>query len=218
VTCFVDNDIIHKLAAFDLLDETWRALAQPESSVRILPTARFKFHVAKNPAKGVKRYGEVVFERIRQFVLSATEVEQTNQEDEETLQGVLGIDAGEVILFSAASRDPHSILITGDKVAVRALVSTERCSAVVERLRGRVVSLEDVMLRLIRAHGFEYVQGRVVPMMQHDMAMRAVFGSGMRAKEADVVAALTAYVADMPAGLMIPHGPEHLLSAAPAPV
>lgn len=205
MTCFVDNDIIHKLSAFDMLSEAWGVLDKKEHDVRILPTARYKFYVAKNQPKGIKKYGEVVFDRIKNFVLNAAEIDRTNSEDEDALQNILGIDPGEVVLFSAAARDPSSILVTGDKVAIRALVNAERCSSLVDRLRGRVVSLEHLMLRLIRAHGFAYVQEHVVPSMQCDNATRAAFGSGMLAKEDDVVTALSAYVADLPPKFMMDH-------------
>ncbi len=66
--CLSDNDIILKLAACDLLTDAWVALGLTQGDVRVLPTAKHKFGLTKNPAKAKERYGAEVFARMQSFL------------------------------------------------------------------------------------------------------------------------------------------------------
>ncbi len=71
--CLADNDIIHKLAACDLLDDALTALDLDRQDVYVLPTAKHKFGVTKDPTKAEKKYGAEIFARIRDFLASVRE-------------------------------------------------------------------------------------------------------------------------------------------------
>jgi len=202
---FVDNDIIHKLAAFDLLYEALEVLGIKRKNVHVLHTAKFKFYAAKitDHPKGVRRYGEDVFQRIRDFLAIATEVEETHPGDVAVFNDVFGIDPGEAILYSCAARTPNSLLLTGDKRGLDALVKTPACVPIVGLLERRVISLEHMIVRLLDAHGFDAITPKIVRAMECDTTMRVAFGSGAKAKEHDVRAALDSYIARMPPQLMI---------------
>jgi hypothetical protein len=61
VICLSDNDIIHKLAACDLLDDALAALSLARTDVYVLPTAKYKFRIAqRNVAQAEQRYGAEV--------------------------------------------------------------------------------------------------------------------------------------------------------------
>jgi hypothetical protein len=195
---FVDNDIIVKLAALDLFDDALKALGVTYGEVFVLSTAKYKLGVAKNPAKAKARYGEVVFERIAVFVNQVQEVETApSVEDQTLLADIPGIDPGEAILISAASQIPASLLATGDKRALGALVAAPKCAPVIARLEGRFICLEQIVLRTITLLGFQVVLDRVLPGIECDNALRAVFGSGRLAQEPGVRAALKSYVDDL---------------------
>ncbi|MGK3988217.1 hypothetical protein WME99_34565 [Sorangium sp. So ce136] len=203
---YVDNDIIHKLSALGIADEALGVLHGSRKSARILVTAKYALHVVKTPEKGVRKYTESVHARICEFVMGASEVEEAvSVEDTDVLNAVLGIDVGEAVLISCASRSPDSLLLTGDKRSLQALSKDKACEPIFQRLAGRVLSLEHIVLELIRVQGFERVRQLVVPAMQCDTALRSAFGSGMQAQESSVVQALQAYISGMPANLMRKH-------------
>lgn len=101
MTHFVDNDIIHKLAALDLLGEADRIFGAGPDERIVLPTARFKFLLHQR-AKAEQRYGANVVPRIAALLGSASELASAMDEDDQAiLNKVVGIDQGEALLFSA---------------------------------------------------------------------------------------------------------------------
>jgi hypothetical protein len=76
VSLLSDNDIIYTLAACDLLDETLVVLGVTYTDVYVLPTARYKFGITRNPARAQARYGPDVVVRIRDFLASVRELDR----------------------------------------------------------------------------------------------------------------------------------------------
>lgn len=195
--CFTDNDILHKLAAFDLWGEARVVLSVSPKEVLLLPTAPFVLGL-KDPAKAMTRHGTAVASRLQAMVAASGTVEEFPAvEDQVALAGVLGIDQGEAILIALASRSPPSLLLTGDKRSLRALATEPTCAAIVARLTGRVVVLEQVVRAIVTSFPFEIIRGKVVPAVAVDTAIRAAWGSGALAKRADVLAGLDAYIRDL---------------------
>ena len=60
-----------------------------------------------------------------------------------------------------------------------------------------MICFEQTLLRVMDAAGFDLVRTRAVPARNCDMALRAVFGSGLEATEASVRDGLANYVADL---------------------
>ncbi len=193
---FCDNDILHKLCAFDLLEDATAGAGLAPGDLVALPTAKF-FFLRKQPDKGRQRFGDLVYQRIHGALNAAGEVGvQLHPEDEKILINRLGIDQGEALLFSYASRDEGSLL-TGDKRSLLALTAEPSCSDIVARLQGRVVCLEQLVLGAIARAGFVSVRERIVPAIGWDKVMRVAFGSGLSTEEGSAVAALEYYVADL---------------------
>jgi hypothetical protein len=95
----------------------------------------------------------------------------------------------------AATREVSPfVLMTGDKRCLQTLATRVELAEVAERLWGRVICFEQVMLLLIRQHGFERIKQHVLPMLDCDMSLKACFGSGEKAIEENVVLALEGYV------------------------
>ena len=70
--CLVDNDVTYKLAMCNLLDDSLAALDLARTDTYVLPTAKYKFGVArKRPSIGERRYGAEVFARIWDFLGNA---------------------------------------------------------------------------------------------------------------------------------------------------
>jgi hypothetical protein len=194
VICLVDNDVVYKLAACNLLEETLTALEVDRSEIYALPTAKYKFGFARSAS----RYSKDTLERIHNFLGSTREIESPGQlADLEILAGVVGIDSGEAVLFSVAGQYDQYLVATGDKVSLRALASTETCREIAIRVSGHVICLEQIIKRIIQRSGFAHVRGKVIPATSADTALRAVFGSGLEAVEPEVVATLDRYIQEL---------------------
>ena len=121
MNCLMDNDVILKLAATQLLDE-WKT----KSHKRWQNTYRcFQPSISFRKKKDLpKKFGEAA---VKLSVNFAEKIETSfrrwdNPADYEGLIGIPGIDAGEAILFSAATvRLPDFVIVSGDKVALKAL-------------------------------------------------------------------------------------------------
>lgn len=117
--------------------------------------------------------------------------------EEALLAGVAGLDVGEIVLFTAAARDPGALVLTGDKRALETLASDARCRDLARTLEGRILCWEQMLELALRAAPFEAVRDRVAPRLDVDTATRAIFGSGAASTERSVRDAVAAYVADL---------------------
>jgi hypothetical protein len=199
VICLVDSDIIYKLAMCNLLDDTLAALDLARTDAYVLPTAKYKFGVARRrPGRRERLYGAEVFARIRDFLASVHEIGVAGPSDElQLLARIDGVDAGEAILFSATAEFDQYLLATGDKTSLRALALTPICLPIAQRIRGHVICLEQIVKRLIQQFGFLYVKNKIVPTRACDIALSVAFGSGWDATEPNVFAALDSYINEL---------------------
>lgn len=195
-TLYLDNDVISKLASCDLLDEAIEALNSQRKSVRILSTFKHRFGItnARRRAQIEQEVGSVVFGRIEDFQRSVGEIPVAPHELVLAFEDLPAVDAGEAQLFASASTSNGVLVVTGDKRSIRCLASARECAAIARSLKHRVVCFEQVLLRVIRDRGFEHTKRKVVPAVDCDTALRAVFGMGLDAEEANVIRALDGYV------------------------
>jgi hypothetical protein len=199
VICLADNDIIHKLAACDLLDDVLAALSLTRIDVYVLPTAKYKFRITpRRAAHGERLYGAEVFARIRDFLPSVREINVPGLSEElQLLASVDGIDPGEAVLFAATAQFDQYLLATGDKNSFRALASTSVCRPIAQRLCGHVICFEQIVKRVIQHCGFSYVQDKVIPARACDTALRVAFALGSDATEASVLSILDSYINEL---------------------
>ena len=198
MVCLSDNDVILKLAACNLLDDVWGGLGVSKTDVYVLPTAKHKLGVSKNPKWAQERFGNETFSRLRDFFLWARDIDvEIDQADLQSLLEVEGIDSGEAVLFAASASLEASRILTGDKRSLRALASDLSCRPVAARLVGRVICFEQIVKNAIGNLGFAEVLNRVLPGLDCDTALRAAFGSGKEATEVNVVDALDRYIVEL---------------------
>lgn len=197
--CLADNDIIHKLAACDLLNDAFSALDIVRADIYVLPSAKYKLCVVGRRSRlGEQRYGREGFARIRDFLTSVREIDVAGSpEVRQLFDGVDGIDPGEAVLFSAATTFDSYLLMTGDKASLRALASTPICNGVAQRIRGHVVCLEQIVKHLIQSFGFPYVRDKIVIGRGCDAVLNIAFGSRYDATEPNVLAALDSYINEL---------------------
>jgi hypothetical protein len=180
--CLSDSDLVIKLAEFDLLDATFAMLKVPRANVRVLAEL-------PNVLRGVRIYSKHTrdgIQRALDFVKGIKTLDKIDRHEHILLQSVsatyrgrpIKIDGGEAILYGATKFLQDFIVATGDKRSLRALASDVRCQDICNRLRGRVLCLENLLLKLIEAEGFTFVQKRVAPMCSCDDCVEEAFAGG----------------------------------------
>lgn len=85
-------------------------------------------------------------------------------------------------------------LITGDKRCLIALAEASQLVEIRQRLLGRVICLEQIILKLIETQGFNEVLVKVLPGREYDTALKAIFGSGEKATQENVLQMLEGYI------------------------
>jgi len=201
----VDNDIIKKLATFKLFDETIKLFDASSTDVRVLATAKHKFRGDLDKLKkGRLRQPEsrlVNYERTIELAKALPQIAQTEVDSDlfEQLSMVEGIDAGEAVLTTYLAqmlqkdKVGEAFILTGDKKYLKALAQVALPELQVLFANG-FWCLEQLILRDIREYGFEAVRDKIVPTRDCDNACKAVFGSGARSIEEDVILTISGYI------------------------
>ena len=206
-----DNDIIHKLAALDLVEDAIQTFGLTVGEVRVLATAPYRFFL-NDPDRAARRWGSAVAPRIHALLRASQTLTDSPPPPYDSLKRVLTIDAGEAQLLAFAAVDPAARLFTGDKRALAGLATAPSCASVVASLQGRVVCLEQVVQAVIGAKGFEHVRSCAAQGLHCDTVLRIVFGSDQAASLETVEEGLRSYVGELRSntkGLFVP-------SSAPA--
>ena len=188
-----DTDAIIKLCAYGLWDEAVACLGVAPSSVLTLVQARFMFaRYARTPRK-TDRYTEPGIQRAMAVAHAASAVAVPLDLGEQDALVAAGarlspdkppLDPGEVLLFlQGAALDEAFYLTTGDKSALAALASVPEAERVRKALRGRVLCLEQLLLRLTDDIGVGEVSARVRRVPACDTAITNVFGRSAAAPQ-----------------------------------
>ncbi|MEO0458920.1 MAG: hypothetical protein AAF152_20390, partial [Cyanobacteria bacterium P01_A01_bin.114] len=180
---FVDNDILLKLTAFGLFDDAIATLNLSPSDLRILPTARFVFRQKR--AQQVSYTDEVwarAINRVERYQTIGTTDARALAELQKLDAFRDQIHVGETALIAATCTAADFVLMSGDKGCLRALPQIP--SEIYGRLQGRIVCLEQLVLKLIEVLGFEAVRERIQPLADCDVTMRICFGYSEPALEA----------------------------------
>ncbi len=190
--CFVDNDVILKLVACNLFWEAVGVLGLTSDDLRV--RASTKYYFRSKP----KRYPQTVREQAIAVVEQCQLIDDPPINEElQILQQIEGIDPGEGVLIVATQPEPSFYLMTGDKRCLEALATAPQLVEVRQRLEGRVVCLEQLILRLIETQEFSKILTLVLPAREYDTALRAVFGSGEKTTRDNVLLGLRGYIQDL---------------------
>ena len=167
----LDNDVLLKLAIYDLIDEALNALKVRPEQVSVLPTAKYSLLPAKNRLKRCK--DEQTADRLEAFLMTCSIISQDGIMPEliDELIGIQSLDSGEAVLFAYAATHAEAIVLTGDKRAISALMH----SNVVANMQGRVMALESVF-QVMTMTGVESVQRKVRAKPAADKSLANVFG------------------------------------------
>lgn len=163
-----DNDIIHKLALCNLLEEFLTWLQVPPSEVWVLPTLKYWLRKKLKGNTAALSYFE-------KFLLLTAEIPKASPANLDVFDV---LDVGEQQLLSVFIEQQGPLrLMTGDKRALKQLAEISQHNALLcAKLDGQVDCLEGVMLELIRLFGFDYINGKIV--LEADGLFRLAFGAG----------------------------------------
>lgn len=177
--CLIDNDVLLKVCAYDLVDEFLELFAS--QSLLILPTAPYVV------GSVIKRTGRIkdktrAAANLQRLVAAAAVVEPRADEiqsaaelEERAHQGSFELDGGESILFVLLSNDRAQILLTGDKRAIAALEQVSPSLSKPASVTGRIAGLEQLISALILKKSPEEIAVKVCSEPDVDKAIAICF-------------------------------------------
>ena len=189
-----DNDIILKLAQCDLLDVLPDILELEEGSKFFITFAAKYQLLPKNPVKALNKCGnEEALARLTGFLDTTQTLPAINDIALlAQLEDIDGIDGGEKFLFAAAVETKNSILITGDKRALKALLEhQDQLPTVFLVLQNSVVTFESAILLAMQKFGFAIVKQKLLGSPKPDGMLKLVLRS--ETGEADFVEGLCSF-------------------------
>lgn len=204
----IDNDILKKLATFELFDETLQVFGASNEQVNILETAKYKFQRDWEKVKSGKSrnaQNQVVnYERTIELSEKLPQIAETNIDPQlfSLLSEFKGIDPGEAILtvyvaqILQKNESSQPIIFTGDKNFSRSLANVN-LPVIQANFYHKIWCLEQLILKDIHAYGFEVVRDKIVPVRDCDTAIKAVFGSGSASTLENSLATLNNYIQEL---------------------
>lgn len=173
--CFADTDIVLKLAACDLLPATLAVLGVTRQEVFVLREEAYR--VYKHDLDVLRQYTAETRKRALHFINQLHGIFIEADPEEQAYMEYAGIDPGEQVIFSATREHTEFQVITADRKALRALAHANGCGGICNRMNGRVVCLEQILLLLIPHLGYEALRTKILPCIAYDVAFHSAFGS-----------------------------------------
>lgn len=179
-TTAVDNDVLHKGAGYGLLTEMLGAIPARMHEVGILGSA--KYVVARKLRKAKLTEALALLDQVVRQVqcLEPTEEEArfAAQLEYESQRENLSFDSGESMLCAIVIERSFEWLVTGDKKAIKSLEKLMSARGNTEKLAGRVVCLEQLMLRLIQGDRAPAIRSAICARPNLDKALTCCFSCG----------------------------------------
>ncbi len=166
-----DNDILINLAAIDIIDESFAAVGVTLEETYLINTAKYVFGIKKRK-RAEQRFGAATTDRLLDLIQRTNEINWQHNGDLTCLSNVAGIDPGEAIILSATNGRDGFLLATGDRRFVKALVENPACDHISNRIAGKVICLEQIILQTIAANGFDFVRRQVRASSTCDSSLR----------------------------------------------
>jgi len=159
----LDTDMLVLLVASKTLEIVVRRLGYTQSAVRRLPAA---IHQIRKSTSFRNTYGEAVLQRIAPLIEGVPEAPAPR--DRKLLDNLNDVvDVGEAMLMALAVEDKCTLLASGDKRAIIDLAGSEFAGDCVEKLQGRIVCLEAVLLILVTEYNAQEVRAAFSPVISY---------------------------------------------------
>lgn len=162
----IDNDVIIKMACYDLLDLAMNAVGK-DSKFSTLGAA--KFVAISRISKSAKiRDRERARNALDRFLQVADELEPTADEiflateiEELAIAEGAELDVGESQLCAIVATRSFALLITGDKRAIKGAGRLLSRSPLIAALAGKILCLEQLILQIISSSRADHVRSRI---------------------------------------------------------
>lgn len=181
-----DNDLILKLAQCDLLRDLPQLLAgEGAHQIFVSPSARFQL-LPKNEQKALNKAGnEATLSALKTFLAGAAELPAIQNDNLlVSMEGIVGIDHGEQLLFAAMVELEQAYLATGDRRALSAVTTNQAAiPAVFKSLHDSVLTFETALLLALAEFGFPNVKQRLLGSPKPDGVLRLVLKDEMQEQE-----------------------------------
>lgn len=197
--CLVDNDVVLKVAAYDLKFATFSSLKRFDEPPAMLGVGRFvvrrkvvKSQRFKHPKK-VAAVLESLLEDLQFVEPTEAEIEIAAEFEEAALRLGGAFDVGEAQLFAILVSRRSPALVTGDKRAIEAARTLE-----IDEAKGRIVCFEQLIAHLLTSVPVEEMRSKVCEEPRTDRALSICFAcanlgtAGLQEDEA--LAGLMSYI------------------------
>jgi hypothetical protein len=156
VEAIIDNDVLHKLARYDLLQEfdallSSRGHVAPYGRLASAPYALRATATRVCPAKWPNPSQAAA---LCSFLSARTQNVVGASADALIALDVLSFDVGEAQLTAYVMETPRSLLFTGDKKALEVIATNPNLAHVCAALQGRVICLEQILRDLTVTSGW----------------------------------------------------------------
>lgn len=193
----LDADAVSKLAHWDLLGEV--AVLTGVSTDQTATLSSLIHRAAKSCAKpdGKLFKDTSAAERALNYLQQLAPLPQPDEDFIAHVQHVPAIDPGEALLLaSLRAHHANTILITGDKRAITAL-ATAVPERMLNSLSDRIVTVEQIVLVLLKSKGIDWLRAHICPYRTLDKAIGVIMGSDCKASAEAAEAGLRSYIADL---------------------
>jgi hypothetical protein len=180
-TVYIDNDVLHKMAAYGLLNDLLHARPWGADCFCMLGAARFI--VAKKLRKQPPEHGldnaltefEAALAKIAALEPSDDEIRLAADLEYAAQQLDVDLDAGESVLCAVLLYRGADYIFSGDKRAIIALQVLLDAAAVASEVRQRLVCLEQLFLWLLQGEQCERIRAAVCAEPAVDRALSNCF-------------------------------------------
>lgn len=208
----MDNDIILKLATYDLFKNTLQSLDIEENNIYILDTFKYKFSKKIKRRRGNKLNNSEKYDIQKALDIpnNYEPISETNFSNFEldiytrlisyskiSQDANNKIDKGEATLISYVcylnQKENNNYLLTGDKNCLRAL-SNSGMTDIIELVKGKIWCLEQLILKNIEQFSFNLIQSKIYPKKDCDTNLKLIFGYSQLASENEVQESLNSEI------------------------
>jgi hypothetical protein len=187
-TLLIDSDIFVQLAGADALEEAVAALGLSWGQCR-------RMDALPGMLKG-GRFGcsEAARNRALMACLLVAPIEERSDAREVKKLLLGAIDPGELLALAQLSEDPNALFLSGDLRWMRA-VNKPRYQSVRDKIAGRVLCLETLLVILLESYGAAWVVRHFGADTQYK-TLKIIFPLGAETPERDAIEGINSYNED----------------------
>lgn len=186
-TAAIDNDILYKGAGYGLLIDLIEAIPAQPKNVGVLGAAKFVVtaKLLKSRLSAALPLLDEVLRHVQYLEPTVAETGYAAQLEYEAQRAGLNIDTGESLLCAIVVERTLLHLATGDKKAIKGIDSLLAARGEINKLAGKVICLEQLVLRLIRGSDASAVRSAICAQATLDRALAACFSCASPEIKAD---------------------------------